>query len=46
MMKLVPEADGLLLTFIETGARAENQHSEKLKTGAEKLAAVVFNLRK
>jgi hypothetical protein len=41
MMNLVPEADGLVLTFIETGARAENQFSEKLKTGAEKLAAVV-----
>jgi hypothetical protein len=41
MMKLVPDADGLVLTFIETGARAENQYSEKLKTGAEKLASVV-----
>lgn len=41
MMKLVPGADGLVLTFIETGARAEKQHSEKLTTGAEKLAAVV-----
>lgn len=41
MLALVPEVDGLVLTFIETGARAENQYSEKLKTGAEKLAAVV-----
>lgn len=41
MMKLVPEVDGLVLTFIETGARAEKQHSLKLKTNAEKLAAVV-----
>ncbi len=41
MMKLAPGADGLVLTFIETGARAEKQYSEKLKTGAEKLAAVV-----
>lgn len=41
MMKLVPEADGLVLTFIETGARAEKQHSLKLKTNEEKLAAVV-----
>ena len=41
MINLVPEMDGLVLTFIETGARAENQYSEKLKTGAEKLAAVV-----
>lgn len=41
MMKLVPGADGLVLTFIETGARAEKQYSDKLKTDAEKLAAVV-----
>ena len=41
MLKLIPGIDGLVLTFIETGARAENQYSEKLKTGAEKLAAVV-----
>jgi hypothetical protein len=41
MMRLVPDIDGLVLTFIETGARAENQYSEKLKTGDEKLAAVV-----
>lgn len=41
MLALIPGIDGLVLTFIETGARAENQHSVKLKTGAEKLAAVV-----
>jgi hypothetical protein len=41
MLKLVPDVNGLVLTFIETGARAENQYSEKLQTGAEKLAAVV-----
>ncbi|MCU0456934.1 MAG: hypothetical protein MUE74_11580 [Bacteroidales bacterium] len=41
LMSLVPDADGVVLTFIETGARAENQHSLKLKTGPEKLAAVV-----
>ncbi len=41
MMQLVPDADGLVLTFIETGARAEKQYSIRLKTGAEKLAAVV-----
>lgn len=41
MMKLLPEVDGLVLTFIETGARAEKQHSLKLKTNEEKLAAVV-----
>ncbi|MFN8239750.1 MAG: hypothetical protein U0X39_03255 [Bacteroidales bacterium] len=41
LMKLVPSADGIVLTFIETGARAENQYSARLATGAEKLAAVV-----
>lgn len=41
MMSLLPQVNGLVLTFIETGARSENQYSEKLKTGAEKLAAVV-----
>jgi hypothetical protein len=41
MLKLVPEINGLVLTFIETGARAENQFSSKLKTGPEKIAAVV-----
>jgi hypothetical protein len=41
MLDLVPHADGLVLTFIETGARAERQHSVKLKTNQEKVAAVV-----
>jgi hypothetical protein len=41
MMQLTPDVDGLVLTFIETGARAENQYSEKLETGAKKLARVV-----
>ena len=41
MLETVPEIDGLVLTFIETGAHVEDQHSEKLKTDAEKLAAVV-----
>jgi hypothetical protein len=41
MMKLVPDIDGLVLTFIETGARAENQYSEILRSAPEKLAAVV-----
>ena len=40
-LDLVPDIQGLILTFIETGARAERQHSEKLTTNAEKLAAVV-----
>lgn len=41
LMNLAPEANGVVLTFIETGARAENQHSVMLKTGPEKLAAIV-----
>jgi hypothetical protein len=41
MLNRVPHADGLVLTFIETGARAERQFSRDLATNSEKLAAVV-----
>ena len=41
MLDLVPRVDGIVLTFIETGARAERQHSTRLRTPQEKLAAVV-----
>lgn len=41
MLDRVPYADGIVLTFIETGARAELQHSINLKTPQHKLAAVV-----
>jgi len=41
LLDLVPHADGLVLTFIETGARAERQHSKRFQTNQEKLAAVV-----
>ena len=41
MMGLIPDIDGLVLTFIETGARSEDQYSINLKTAEEKLAAVV-----
>ncbi|MCF6332200.1 MAG: hypothetical protein L3J11_02865 [Draconibacterium sp.] len=41
MLDLIPEVNGIVLTFIETGARVENQHSEILKTPQEKLAALV-----
>lgn len=41
LLDLVPEADGVVLTFIETGARAERQQSVALATPADKLAAVV-----
>src|SRR5690606_2369802 len=41
MLDMIPGIQGLILTFIETGARVENQHSMKLKSNQEKLAAVV-----
>lgn len=44
MLDKVPEINGIVLTFIETGARVENQHSEILKTPQEKLAALVDSI--
>ena len=41
MLDRVPKVDGIVLTFIETGARAERQHSRTMTTPQEKLAAVV-----
>jgi hypothetical protein len=41
MLDLVPDMDGLILTFIETGAYAERQYSLNMPTPEEKLAAVV-----
>jgi hypothetical protein len=41
MLDQVPNADGVVLTFIETGARVEKQYSKTMKTNQEKLAAVV-----
>ncbi|NKE59015.1 hypothetical protein FXN61_20255 [Lentzea sp. PSKA42] len=41
MLDLVPRVDSIILTFIETGARVENQHSTRLKTAEEKLAYLV-----
>ncbi len=41
MLDRVPHADGLVLTFISTGARAEQQFSEKMLKNEEKIAAVV-----
>ncbi|HEV2478942.1 MAG TPA: hypothetical protein VGS79_04735 [Puia sp.] len=43
MMTLVPNVDGLILTFIETGARAEQQYSRKMGR-SEKLAKVINNV--
>jgi len=44
MLDLVPNIQGLILTFIETGARVEEQYSVKLKNNQEKLAKVVNNI--
>jgi len=41
MLDLIPNIDGIVLTFIETGARVEDQFSVKLQSPAEKLAKVV-----
>jgi hypothetical protein len=41
MLDLVPQVNSIILTFIETGARVENQHSTRLKTAEEKLAHLV-----
>ena len=41
MLDLAPDINGIVLTFIETGARVENQFSELLNTPQEKLAALV-----
>jgi hypothetical protein len=41
MLNLIPDIQGLVLTFIETGAHVEDQYAQILKTNAEKLAAVV-----
>ena len=44
MLDLVPDIDGVILTFIETGAHVEDQYSEVLSTEEEKLAAMVDTL--
>jgi hypothetical protein len=44
MLNKIPEVDGIVLTFIETGARVENQYSEILKTPEDKLAALVDSI--
>lgn len=41
MLELAPDIQALILTFIETGARVEHQHSDEMVTDSEKLAAVV-----
>ncbi|GLF98368.1 hypothetical protein [Streptomyces yaizuensis] len=41
MLDLVPDIDAVVLTFIETGARVERQHSTRLLTEEAKLAYLV-----
>ena len=40
-LDIVPEIDGIILTFIETGAHVEDQYSAEMKTEEEKLASLV-----
>jgi hypothetical protein len=44
LLSYAPNLDGIVLTFIETGSYVLYQHSEKMKTGGEKLAALVDSL--
>lgn len=46
MLDLLPEIDGIILTFIETGAHVEDQYSAKLLSEEEKLAALVDSMAK
>jgi hypothetical protein len=41
MLDLVPDVDAVILTFVETGARVERQHSQRLTTAEQKLAYLV-----
>ncbi len=41
LLELAPEADGIVLTFIETGALISRQHSNIHITDAEKLALLI-----
>ena len=44
MLDRIPEIDGIVLTFIETGAHVEDQYSEEMPTDEEKLARLVDEL--
>ncbi|MDZ7724975.1 MAG: hypothetical protein U5R06_19730 [candidate division KSB1 bacterium] len=44
LLGLVPNIDGIILTFIETGAHIEDQYSQTMASEAEKLAALVDTL--
>jgi len=44
LLALAPNLDGIVLTFIETGSYVIYQHSDKLTTKGQKLAALVDSL--
>ena len=44
MLDSLPKLDGIILTFIETGAHVEDQYSVKWKTEKDKLANMVDSL--
>ncbi|MFB6343326.1 hypothetical protein ACE1ET_16495 [Saccharicrinis sp. FJH62] len=44
MLDCIPDLNGIVLTFIETGARIENQYSTKWTTDSEKLANLVDSI--
>nr|WTB28489.1 hypothetical protein OG781_01895 [Streptomyces sp. NBC_00830] len=41
MLDLVPDVDGIVLTFIETGARIDRQYSARLTTAEQKMAYLI-----
>jgi hypothetical protein len=41
MLDIAPDIDGLILTFVETGARIEQQYSRVLQTDSQKMAYLV-----
>ena len=44
MLTMIPGINGIILTFIETGARSEDQYSEENPDASAKLARVINNL--
>ena len=44
MLTMIPGINGIILTFIETGARSEDQYSEENLDASAKLARVINNL--
>jgi hypothetical protein len=44
MLDSLPDIRGIILTFVETGAHVEDQHSERMQTEGQKLAGLVDSL--